>query len=310
MPKYIDRYAKYALGILSMLAILAVTSSNRVFAAGQDITISPTSVNQVINPGATASGSFQVFDQGSSGYKYIVYAAPYSVMGENYNPDFTAIPGSTNVTNWIKFSSTGGNIKPGQTQTVNYSISIPKSTLPGGYYAVAFAETQFPKTAQGVTLNVRVGQIFYIQVAGPAVQRGTILTWQSSLFQEPPLTSTLRLQNSGSVHYISTIKVVVSDILGSPRYTLNADKVVLPQTIRRISIPWSSTPNIGLFKVNGTVTYLNQTHKLPTKYVLVMSHTIRIYLLGVVILIVLLVVLRIIIRRLRSRGHATKYRTK
>ncbi|MBW4062072.1 hypothetical protein HJC99_05870 [Candidatus Saccharibacteria bacterium] len=199
----------------------------------------------------------------------------------------------------------GGYINAGQTATIDYTISIPENTQPGGYYAAAFAETQYPKVANSITLNERVGELFYIQVAGPAVTKGELLTWQSSFLQKPPLTSTIRLQNDGSVHYPATIRLNVQDILGHSKYSLTTDKELLPQTIRKVIAPWKQTPSIGLFKVTGSVSFLGQTKTLPTKWVLVMSSFVRLIVASLVVLIILFVV---IYPRLQARRKTKRLR--
>jgi len=273
------------------------------YAAPQDITMTPTSVSPVINPGSVYHGSFQVIDQGKTGYKFLAYATPYRVNGEDYTPDFTVLPTAPNISSWLNFSAPGGNINPGQMITINYTVSVPENTQPGGYYAAAFAETQYPKVANSVTLNERVGELFYIEVAGPVVKKGELLTWQSNFLQKPPLTATMRLQDSGSINYPATIQLNVRDILGHSKYSLYTAKELLPQTIRKVVVPWNKTPSIGLFKVTGSVSFLNQHKTLPTKWVLVMSSTVRLIIISTLVLVILLVVVfpKYLSRR-RTRG--------
>jgi hypothetical protein len=256
----------------------------------QDITMTPTSTDAVINPGDTYHGSFQILNQGQTSYTFHVYATPYHVSGEAYTPEFTILPTAPNVTSWFNFSQAEGRISPGQSVTIDYTIILPKTTPPGGYYAAAFAETQYPKSTKtsSITLNARVGEIFYIQAAGPVAKKGELLTWQSNMFQQPPLTSTVRLQNDGGVHYKADIRYNIRDIFGHLKYRLHTSKEVLPQTIRRVSIPWNKTPTIGLFKVDGTVDFLGQHKVLPAKWVLVMSSTAIIISIAVIVLIIAL----------------------
>jgi hypothetical protein len=287
---------RYRSQIIAAIAFIMSFSFgvSTVYAAPQDITLSPTSVSQVIKPGATYNGSFQVIDQGQTGYNFQIYGTPYHVSGENYTPDFTPIPNAPNVISWFKFSISSSHINPGQSIKVNYTISLPKDTLPGAYFAVAFAQTNYPKVPNTITLNERVGTIFYLQAAGPVVQKGELLTWQSGIFQESPITSIIRLEDSGALNYPATIQVNVKDIFGQSKYSLHTIKQVLPQTIRRVTISWDKAPSLGIFKVSGSVNFLNHTHTLSTKWVLVMSRTVRIYLIAIVVILILILVARII----------------
>ena len=269
-----------------------------------DITASPTAVSQVIKPGNSYSGSFQVIDQGKTAYNFEIYAAPYHVSGENYTPDFTVLPSTPNVTSWFKFSLGSSHINAGQSVLANFTITMPAGTQPGAYFAVVFAQTQFPTVPNSITLNERVGVIFYLQAAGQVTNKGQLLTWQSSIFQEPPLTSAVRIEDSGALNF-PAFQVNVKDIFGQTKYSLNTIKQILPQTIRRVTIPWSETPAFGLFKVNGSVNFLNHTHQLSTKWVLVMSRTVRLILLAILLVIVLLALV-IFIRSHRRQHHFKK----
>jgi hypothetical protein len=277
----------------------------RVYAA-QDITATPTSVDVTLQPGSVNNGKFTIVNQGDTEYDFTVYGSPYRVSGEEYTPEFTILPNAPNIADWFDFSISESHITPNKSVDVNYTITVPQDAQPGGYYAVAFAETELPQTASGVTLNQRVGVLFYIKVAGQQVESGRLLTWQSSFLQKPPLISTLRLENNGSAHYSAELTVNVRDIFGKAKYTLNTNKVVLPQTVRKITIQWDDSPSFGLFKTNGTVTFLGETHNLPTTYVLVMSQTVRFYLLIALIVMIALVVVKIIINKIRRKKNAAK----
>jgi len=280
------RLIKIAVSTGGLFTLLAF--SGTALATAQDITMSPTTVSQVIQPGTTVDGNFLVIDQGKSAYNFQVYATPYHVIGEDYTPDFTILPNAPKVVSWFKFSTAGESISPGQTKSVGYSITMPKNTTPGGYYAVAFAETKFPQSGNSITLNERVGEVFYIEAAGPVVKKGQLLTWSVPFFQKPPLTSTMRVEDSGGINFPTTINVKVEDAFGQAKYTLATVKQILPQTIRRIIVPWALTPSLGLFKVTGTVSFLSTRTTLPTRWVLVMSPTVQLAF-GLIALLIILI---------------------
>lgn len=291
------------MAVVGYIGFFFMASGTVLAAPSQDITVSPTSVSQVIKPGATYSGSFQVINQGKTSYNFQIYGAPYRVSGEDYTPDFTLLPNAPNVASWFQFSLSSAHINPGQSINVNYTISMPASTLPGADFAVAFAQTQHPTVPGTITLNERVGVIFYLQAAGPAIDKGQLLSWQSSFLQEPPLTATVRIEDSGALNFPSTILVKVQDIFGQSKYSLSTTKQILPQTIRRVIIPWPQSPSFGLFKVSGSVNFLGHTHQLATKWVLVMSNTVRLIFLAILVVIVIIFLLGF------WRNHLKKRRT-
>jgi hypothetical protein len=301
---------KRTIGTLSILLInlMAIFFSTGAVsaAAAQVLTVSPADVSTVVQPGSVNHGSIEVLNQGKTSYHFIAYATPYHVSGEDYQPNFTNLPSAPNVVNWFKFDHTHSLIGPGQNQVINYTLTVPKNTLAGGYYAVAFAQTQVPKSANAVTVNERAGVIFYLEVAGPVVRQGNLLSWHASFLQTPPLTASLRLNNTGSIYYFSHIHISVRDIFGKLKYSVATQKALLPQTIRLISIPWQNGPKLGLFKVSGSATIFNRSVNLPSHYVLVMSRPIQILCLIILIFIILFIAQRIRRRILKSKNKPNK----
>lgn len=295
-----------ALPVAILLVGLGLSSAHATAATAtpaQSITISPTSIDQSVQPGSTNIGSFEIINSGTTNYTFHVYATPYGVTGENYNPDFTKLPGAADITNWFHFSTTSAQVGVHQVVTVNYTIKVPVGTIAKGYYAVAFAQTQpMTDSKTGVVITDRVGEIFYLRVAGNAHQGGKLLTWQVSFLQKPPVTPVVRIEDYGAYNFPSTVTVHIKNLFGRTVYSVNTTKQILPQTIRRIALPWSSSTSIGIFKVSGTAVFLNHTYQLPNKYVLVLSPTVRLLLIGLVVLIVLAIIYRLY-RRRRSKAH-------
>ncbi len=301
-------YFKYFFVLSLSLFLVIFIKPLHAFAASQDLTISP-AVSQIkVNPGQSVSGSFLIINQGDGTYSFNVYATPYNVTGQDYTPDYKAIPGAVDVSSWFKFSIESGSVAPGQTEKVNYTLSVPAGTQDGGYYAVAFGQTNNPKALIGVTINERVGMLFLMQVGDKVVKKGLLQTWQSNFFQSPPLTSNIKIENSGSIYFRANFQYKVSDLFGNTKYLLNGQKFILPQTVRNLSLPWNKSPSFGLFKVSGNVNFLGKNQYLGTKYVLVMSKAVRIYTGIIISLIIVSYIAFSLGRRKRKKQNHRKKR--
>jgi hypothetical protein len=294
--------AKACFVILSFISVFIIINKP-ASALTQDLTVSPTAFYLDIKPGGQYSGSFNIINQGDKSYDFKTYVDPYSVTGEDYTPDFNVISTGPNASNWVTLSTNQSKIVPSQIIKISYTIHIPTNVLAGGYYAVAFAETNNPAATEGVTINERVGALFYIEVAGNVVNKGSVLTWQSKFLQKPPLTSEFRIQDSGSVHFVANFQYKISDIFGGAKYVVNGQKTLLPQTIRRFTFIWPKTPSIGLFKISGSISYLNHTYKLGTKYVLVLSNSARIYTLIIIIILIMALITYRVIKHKKKKVH-------
>ena len=277
------------------------------FADSQTLAVSPTNVQLKLDRGKVSQGSFNIINQGTGTYSFNVYATPYSVKGEDYTPDYVPIAGATNISNWFKFSLKNSTASEGQSINVDYTVTVPSDVLDGGYYAVAFGETNNPKAAVGVTINERVGMLFFIQVGDNVVKKGSIASFTSKFLQYPPLTSTIRVMNNGSTYFQANYQYTVKDIFGGTKLSLTAQRVILPQTIRKLDLPWKNSPSLGLFKVSGNVNFLGQDHFTGTKYVLVMSRPIRIVsIIVTAVLVILFIVTTFISKKNKRRNKYSK----
>jgi len=251
-------------------------SMGTAHAANGGLTLSPTSVDQEIAPGGTYNGEVTVINQGDLDLTYDTYVTPYSVDGEDYKPYFTPIKGAKDVTKWFKLGGKGGPLKVGQSDTVPYTVTVPKDAGAGSYYATVFAETTDKDTSgTGVVTRKRLGAVVYIRVTGDAVQAGNVESWGVPWLQSDPLHSSLRLANTGSVYYQADMKITVKDLFGGTKLVYERQPRVIPQKVRNVPMIWQDGAKFGFFKVQGTVTIWGKTTKLPARYVFVANTFMR-----------------------------------
>jgi len=276
-----------------------VTSAATTHAASGGLTISPTSVDVTVAPGGTYKGEMLVMNQGELDIAYSVYATPYSVTGEEYKPYFSPVKGATDITKWFTFDKSGNDsLKIGTQENIPYTITVPKNVGAGGYYATVFAETA-DKGGAGVVTRKRVGMIVYLRVSGSVKESGSINSWNVDWMQQAPLRADVKVANTGSAHFKASVQVTVSDLFGSKKFSYERSPEILPQKLRDIPVSWENGATYGLFKVNGTVTYLNKTEQLPTRYVFVANLPMR--LLTVVALIAFIALIVFVSKRVAVR---------
>ena len=271
------------------MTVSTFSTAASAHAASGGLTISPTSATPTVAPGSSYTGQLLVMNQGEVDIDYNVYATPYGVTGEDYQPYFTPIKGATDITKWFSFGNTGDTLKVGQQDTIPYTITVPKGTGAGGYYATIFAETS-DKGSAGVITRKRVGMIVYLRVSGNAVEKGSVDTWNVSWLQDPPFNADVKVGNEGSVYFQAKVKVTVSDLFGSPKFSYERDPEILPQKVRDIPITWQNGATFGLFKVSGEVDYLNTTQNLPTRIVFIANTPMRLLTLAMLLAFVAIVV--------------------
>lgn len=284
------RFKPVAIALALMISVLGIIPGQSAYAAEgeasqESITLSPVSRDFKVDAGTQVKNELTIINDGKLPYDFIVYSRPYSVLGEEYQSDYTKVRPNTDLYQWVRFEKTKYSIKPNETIKVPFTIVVPTSAAPGGHYGVIFAETQPSPEAQGtaVVRKKRVGMIAYTTVNGNYVNKGDFLDVSLPFWQvQPPMSADLRVQNTGNTDFKNSIRYTVKDLFGNVKYDAIKQYPVLPQTTRKINVAWNQSPWFGLFKVEITQKFLDK-EKTTGGYVLMMPRFLPILLLVLLI---------------------------
>lgn len=270
---------------MSVCLLSSIGSVVTVSAQGSDatesITISPTSRKVQLDGGKDHNDTLKIINSGKTAYDFIVYARPYSVKSDSYEPNFNSTPKNADLYSWVQFSETKYRIEPGGSMDVKYTIRVPTGATPGGHYGVIFAETQPAGSApaNSVVRKKRVGMVLYATVNGVYKNEGTadpvdIPFWQV----EPPLKLSTKAKNTGNTDFTDQTHLVIRDIFGGIKHDAKKDFIVLPETTRKINLAWEQSHWFGLYKVDVEQIVLGKP-TLSSGYVLMMPRYVPIALL-------------------------------
>lgn len=285
---------------IAMLGYFSGTSAYAQAGQSQAITLSPSSTDIAIDPGSTASKTVDVINSGNDSFTVTLTTEPYYVTGENYDPHFTQLPGTVDASKWVHASLASTTIANNSTVTVPFSITVPKNTAPGGYYAVLFVETSTDNEKTGVVSHNRVGDILYITVNGEIKSGGTITGTSLPPFSfvgNIPISA--KISNTGGTHFITKAVYTITDMGGHQVYSSTTERYVLPQTEREISVSWSPQSLFGVFTVHRSATIAGAVQSLPDAKIVIINpwfFAIIAFLLGILI--------GIPVTRARRRRHS------
>jgi hypothetical protein len=256
---------------------------------GQNLTISPTQIDTTLSPGGVGDGDITVINDGADAYDYTVYATPYHVSGEGYTRSFSASPTTGDVSAWLTLPKGLQHLDPHGTGKVPYSLRVPAGAGGGGYYGAIFVEMQpRPVVGSGVVTKQRVGVIVYLRVDGGVKESGRLASFMMDFWQfEAPVKAQARMSNDGNVHFKAKISEHIDDLFGTTKASIALEREILPGTTRRLDLIWDHPPDLGLFWVNGTATFLNRTEALGGHSLLVIS-TRAAVALGLIMLVLLI----------------------
>lgn len=249
----------------------------QVFAANDDgditesIVLSPVSKKYDLKAGSTTEDVFKVVNDGKVAYDFIVYARPYSVNDESYQPDFISKAQNADAYKWVQFEQPSYKVEPGATVEVKYTVRVPENATPGGHYGVLFAETQPSENSSNgnvVKRTKRVGGILYATVQGSVFTGGKIENVDVPFFQNiAPLKTNTRVSNSGNTDFIAKTTIKAFDLFGTQKFATTREYPVLPSTTRKAAVEWPSPAWLGVYKIELTTSFLD-TNKSSTHYVL------------------------------------------
>lgn len=271
----------------------------------EGIGISPTSLTLSGEAGQELAGEITVLNPGDKAIEYRLYASSFRIRNEAYDKDFDIQdPETAEPVSWFKLPRDSRRLEPQSQEKAAYSITIPEAAPSRGYYGVIFAETTAGEVDEtGIERRKRVGSLVYLTVNGADVRRsGELLELDVPRWQkQAPVTASLRLRNDGNVHYTATGKLWLKNITGKTVHEAPIDSTILPGTTRKIAIDLPGAKQMGLYKVEGGVEFLDQKHGFGSRWVVVVAPL----WLGVWLAGLLLLVIAMILLGRRRRAHTS-----
>lgn len=254
-----------------LLSFLGVFNTAPVMADEHPIYlwVSPATQNLgKLEPGASYEGKFVVQNSGTEDFSYKVYATPYYVTNESYNPTYEVDNNYTQIVNWFTFSKETGHLNPQENEVINFTVKVPSNAPSGGQNATIMVETQDSVEKSAVVkATVRVGSIVYSNVSGNTKECGEIVEKNiPMLFLEPPITASGLVKNCGNVDLDVEYKMSVYPLFSDEEiYTTEENPIVLttlPETRRYTKITWDNSPSIGFYKVVLEAKYNGNTERI------------------------------------------------
>jgi len=250
---------------LSVLAILGLglffPSSTK--AVSQGIQISPFNYSYEIKPGDSVSAQLIISNVTDQAMDYVLETENFKDVSDVGAPSFGGTDelelGVTTLKDWITIpvANREGLIAAGDKKTIDFTIEIPVGADPGGHYAALFAK-QITKTPEGKSVlgvQNRVGALIFVTVPGNVTKGAEISEFTFTKFFWKDLAEfTMKVKNTGSVHYDSKGKVTLTSLIGKTSEVDMGTHTIIPKFSRSYAGTWANKYPFGYYKVNGTAT--------------------------------------------------------
>ena len=285
---------------LSLVGVL-LTKTNDTYAEAAAVKISPVANAIQIKAGQSQNYQFTLENMSAKDYSFKLYTAPYNVINEDYDADFTNETNYNQITRWVTFEDDTGSfvknptykIKAGEKRTIIYRVSVPDDIPGGGQYCVIFAESVDDETFSGTGTSAGIGSVSRVSLIllghGDGETRDTAEITDFSLtgmFTASNIDAMAKVKNTGNTDFLAVYDMTVKSIFGTPIYTNSDNFIVLPGTERKFTTSWAEAPLFGVFNVSFSVSAIDQSQEE--------SHIILI-LPGFVVVIALLLLTSIVV---------------
>ena len=227
------------------------------------IKLTPVSNYFTIKANDVQNYTFKIENTGTKGFSFKTYTAPYNVIGENYEPDFSESNETSynQIARWISFKDpTNGNyvkeaiysVNPGEEVTVEYRVSVPSDIPEGSQQCVIFAETINNDILTGASIRTisRVAHIVLGHGLGETKDFGEVTDFSTTgFFTTAGINASAKIKNNGNIDILAAYTFRIETLFGKNIYEDSDTYTMFPETERKTSSTWENAPLFGVFKM-------------------------------------------------------------
>ena len=274
------------------------------------IQVSPVSARVILKPGSELDYSIVVSNVGTDAFNFTVYAAPYTIIDEDYNVSFASETNRSQIAHWIKFINDDGSlvdtyrgsVAPGAKKSVGYRVTVPNDIPAGGQYATIFAQTEPSETeanTSGLKTVSRIGMVVYGRTEGETEESAEITEYHLPGFLTGgPVKASSVVKNTGNTDIEARYYYTINSILGGEIYKDEIAYNILPDTSRRQEFAWENTQPMGIFKATYRVEVLGEVHE-ETRLLVILP--IYMIVIAIILLTVLTIWIIMLVRKRKER---------
>lgn len=299
--------------ILATLLIGLSFSNIKVFALNTNkpnsmMTISPPREKMILMPGEVYEGSIDITNStnASRDLKYSVYIGSFNLRRDadgnaDYNDtDIDTITSYNQIMNWITLGKENGNVSPGTTDALPYTIKVPENAPAGGQYASIIIRNDTNKEDENDG-NVAIQNVvefavgILAEVAGETREEGSIFENNiPSFLLSNSLEASSIVKNDGNVHTDAKYVLQVWPLFSDEEICTNEEEpetsMIMPET-ERYHAQSCNLPSVGIFKAKQTVKIFGET-SIVEKTIVVCP----LWLLFIIIFIIALIIIWLVTR--------------
>jgi hypothetical protein len=260
---------------------------------GRTLEVSPPQQELTIDPGKSSQIKVKVSNPATAKEELSIKARveDFTAKGDEGQVALTE-GGAYSIVNWVTFTPSEFNLKPGQMQEVDATINVPAGSGGGRYGSLVFSATgAAPTITQGEQAVVaqEVASLFLVNVNGPKIEKLTLDTFSAPKFLEfGPVPFTVSYSNSGNVHLKPQGIINIVDTFGKKAAAVVVGGFnVFPGAKRTVTPTWDKKMVIGKFTADAVIYTNGSNNDTLTGTTTFIVFPVRIAVIVILILVVL-----------------------
>lgn len=208
--------------------------------------ISPLRNYLSLSAGDTVTRSFTVANLTDTAMTVNIHVERFSMIDYSYDYSFSKVQND-----WLHFSQSVLTLEPYKSQEVPYTLSLPTTAAPGGYYYSLFASTT---NSSGSTTNtIQVGSLLYLTVKGDTTYDFTLSkVTVPMLVTGPKINYSFDIENTGNTHCFALVSAQIDGLFyhDAPNGT---SQLLMPGAIRHVAASINAPLLPGIYRLTYTI---------------------------------------------------------
>ncbi len=235
--------------------------------AAINLSISPTFVNLVTDPGEKVSSQFTITNENSFTEKYKLSLIKYEVADGGQSITIADVPKDDPFATWITFSDKQVTVAANQKKTIRFSITPDKDATLGYYYGILVERQKenLPNDQTAVTAASAFSVILEINTPNAKRELSFVDFKTDTLFYEYlPVNFNITVKNTGNIHIVPIGNVFVDWGKTNDMAVLDANPGrgnILPQSTRTFSVGWDNGLITRVPKIEAGKPILDKNNK-------------------------------------------------
>ena len=249
-----------------------------------NLTMSPTFVNLVTDPGKKVSSQFTLTNNNIFAEYFKLSLVRYEVTDGGRGLTIVDLTKDDEFASWISFPETEFTVDPNQVKTVRFSITPDTSATLGYYYGILISRVNenLPTDQTAISASPVFSVITEINTPNAKRELNFVeFTTDSFFYEYLPTTFNITVKNTGTIHIVPTGNVFIDSGHNKDVAILTANPGrgnVLPKSLRTFTTDWADGFAVRTPKTENGKPILDKNNKqvFETKFDFEKFHKFRI----------------------------------